>query len=224
MSGPSRYASPRARDAHTNPRPIRGLCDADATNLMPENASTISPEQLAQVLEVSRMLAVTTELEPLLRRIANACVAMLGCERSSIFLYDPHAQQLWSKIALNVDEVIRIPTTVGIAGHVFTTNQVYNCPKCYDDPKFNREVDKQFGFVTRNLLGAPMVDVDRNPIGVIQAINKREWGGFSFADQTLIQLLADQAGVAIQRYQLQQAAIEGVALRREMDLAKDIQE
>jgi sigma-B regulation protein RsbU (phosphoserine phosphatase) len=191
---------------------------------MPENASTISPQQLSQVLEVSRMLAVTTELEPLLRRIANACVAMLGCERSSIFLYDPQTQQLWSKIALNVDEVIRIPTTVGIAGHVFTTNAVYNCPKCYDDSKFNREVDRQFGYVTRNLLAAPMVDVDRNPIGVIQAINKREWGGFSFADQTLIQLLADQAGVAIQRYQLQQAAIEGVALRREMDLAKDIQE
>src|SRR4051812_32734809 len=92
------------------------ICFAPAAewraDVMPENASTISPEQLAQVLEVSRMLAVTTELEPLLRRIANACVAMLGCERSSIFLYDPQGEQLWSKIALNVEEVIRIPTTV----------------------------------------------------------------------------------------------------------------
>src|SRR3954454_8884928 len=91
---------------------------------MPDNASTISPEQLSQVLEVSRMLAGTTELEPLLRRIANACVAMLGCERSSIFLYDPQGEQLWAKIALNVEEVIRIPTTVAIAGPVCTTNRV----------------------------------------------------------------------------------------------------
>src|SRR3954451_4938882 len=119
--------------------------DSAATDHMTDNASTISPGQLAQVLEVSRMLALTTELEPLLRRIANACVAMLGCERATIFLYAPQAQQLWSKIALNVDEVIRIPTTVGIAGHVFTTNSVYNCPKCYDDPPLNREADQQIG-------------------------------------------------------------------------------
>jgi phosphoserine phosphatase len=191
---------------------------------MAQLASSISPEQLAQVLEVSRMLAVTTEVDPLLRRIADACCAMLGCERSSIFLHDSQTDQLWTKIALKAEQEIRFSTSVGIAGHVFREGGVYNCPRCYDDPKFNREPDKETGFVTRNLLAAAMVDVDRQRIGVIQAINKREWGGFTLADESLIQLLADQAGVAIQRYQLQQAAMQGVALRREMELAKEIQE
>jgi phosphoserine phosphatase RsbU/P len=40
----------------------------------------------------------------------------------------------------------------------------------------------------------------------------------------MLQLLADQAGVAIQRYRLQQAALESLALRKEMELARGVQE
>ena len=67
-------------------------------------------------------------------------------------------------------------------------------------------------------------NVKRNPVGVIQAVNKKSADGFTDADESLIQLLADQSGVAIQRYRLQEAAMEGVALRREMDLARTVQE
>src|SRR5205085_11322368 len=58
---------------------------------------------------------------------------------------------------------------------------------------------------------------------VIQAVNKKT-ATFNDTDRAMIQLLADQAGVAIQRYRLQLAALEIVALRREMDLAKKVQE
>ena len=181
----------------------------------------ISAEQLKQVLDVSRMLAVTTELDPLLKRIAEACCGVLGCDRSSIFLHDPRTDQLWTKVALQSGE-IRVPSASGIVGHAFKTNSVFHCPRPYEDPRFNPEPDRKTGFKTRNLLTAPMVDIDRQPVGVIQAINKG--AGFTPADEALIQLLADQAGVAIQRFRLQQAAIEGVELRREMDLAKTVQE
>ena len=51
------------------------------------------------------MLAVTTELDPLLKRIAEACCAMLGCDRSSIFLYDELTDELWTKVALQSGEI-----------------------------------------------------------------------------------------------------------------------
>ena len=59
---------------------------------------------------------------------------------------------------------------------------------------------------------------------MIQAVNKLSAAGFTEADESLIQLLADQSGVAMQRYGLQQEALEGAEMRREMDLAKIVQE
>jgi phosphoserine phosphatase len=188
---------------------------------MPDSG-TISANQMKMVLDVSRMLAVTTDLDPLLRRIAEAATALLGAERASIFLHDPETHELWTKVALQSKE-IRVPDSRGIVGSTFKKNEIQHVPNPYEDPRFNPEPDRKSGFVTRNLLCAPMVDLDRTPIGVIQAINKTS-GGFTESDRAMIQMLADQAGVAIQRYRLQLATLEIVALRKEMDLAKKVQE
>jgi serine phosphatase RsbU (regulator of sigma subunit) len=182
----------------------------------------ISPEQMRLVLDVSRMLAITTDLDPLLLRIAEAACAILGCERSSIWLHDPSAHQLWTKVALMTSE-IRVPDSAGIVGAAFQANHVLNIADPYNDPRFNPANDKRTGFRTRSILAAPMGDMDGKPLGVIQGINRHD-GPFTADHQSLIQLLSDQAGVAIQRYRLQMAAMEIVALRREMDLARRVQD
>ncbi len=200
----------------------------DAIPAAPSPPAGISAGQMSLVLDVARMLAVTSDLDKLLHRIAEAVTALLNCERASIFLHDPARGQLWTTVALGSQE-IRLPDTQGIVGHVFHTNQRLRVERPYDDPRFNRENDRRTGFVTRNLLAAPMVDIRQKPVGVIQAINKVPTGGAQSADFTdgdlaMLQLLADQAGVAIQRYSLQQAALESMSLRREMELARAVQE
>ena len=187
----------------------------------------ISAGQMSLVLDVSRTLAVTADLDLLLRRIAEAVTALLDCERASIFLHDLARGELWTKVALGREE-IRMPDTAGIVGHVFASNRPIHVPRPYDDHRFNREPDRRSGFVTRNLLAVPMVDFNQTPVGVIQAINKVSGGAADAAfrenDLAMLQLLADQAGVAVQRYQLQQAAMETLSLRREMELARGLQE
>ncbi|MEA2735749.1 MAG: phosphoserine phosphatase RsbU/P, partial [Humisphaera sp.] len=185
-------------------------------------STVISPAQLRLVLDVTRSLVVTTDLDTLLKYIAEATCELLQCERSSIFLHDPIRRQLWTKVALQTSE-IRVPDTAGIVGAAFTENQVLHVPAPYDDPRFNREVDKKTGFVTRNILSAPMSDIERRPTGVLQAINKRN-GAFEPSDVALIQLLADQAGVALQRYELQKAAVGAEAMRHEIELARRVQQ
>jgi phosphoserine phosphatase len=182
------------------------------------------------VLDVSRMLAVTADLDLLLRRIAEAVTALLNCERASIFLHDAQKDQLWTKVALGREE-IRMPSSAGIVGHVLHSNVALHVPRPYEDPRFNREPDLRTGFVTRNLLAVPMLDINQKPVGVIQALNKlgdTSAGGagaaFSGTDLAMLQLLADQAGVAVQRYRLQQAAMESLSLRREMELARGVQQ
>lgn len=185
-------------------------------------AVVISPAQLQLVLEVTRSLVVTTDLDTLLKYIAEATCELLQCERASIFLHDPIRRQLWTKVALQTSE-IRVPDTAGIVGAAFTGNQVLHVPSPYDDARFNREVDRKTGFVTRNILSAPMSDIERRPTGVLQAINKNG-GAFAPADIALIQLLADQAGVALQRYELQKAAVGAEAMRHEIELARRVQQ
>ncbi|HWP40509.1 MAG TPA: GAF domain-containing protein, partial [Tepidisphaeraceae bacterium] len=182
-----------------------------------EASQAIPAGRMRRLLQVSRLLAITADLDLLLRRIAEASCDLLGCQRASIFLYDPEADELWTKVALQ-SRPIRVPAGAGIVGHVFRSNRPLHVPRPYDDPRFNPDPDRRSGFVTRNLLTAPMLDMDGKPVGVIQAVNKSV-GDFDGSDEVMIQLLADQAGVAIQRYNLQQTAVQAMALRREMDLA-----
>ncbi len=184
--------------------------------------SAISAEKMREILEVSRLLAVTPDLDNLLKEIARAGSALMGAERASIFLHDSATNHLWTKVALGASQ-IRVPATAGIVGSVFMSKELLNIPDAYADERFNRDVDKRTGFITRNLLTAPMFDMKGRAIGVIQAVNKIG-GIFTPEDEESIQLLAAQGGVAIQRYHLQVDAIQVVELRREMDLAKGVQE
>jgi sigma-B regulation protein RsbU (phosphoserine phosphatase) len=174
------------------------------------------------VLGVSRMLAVTTDLDALLMKIAEASCGLLHCERSSIWIHDPESEQLWTKIALGSGE-IRVAAGAGIVGSAFTSNQVLHVPDPYQDSRFNPANDKRTGFITRSLLAAPMEDSGDRPIGVIQAVNK-QGQCFTAEDLSLIRLLADQAGVAVQRHRLQVAALQAAEFKKEMDLARKVQE
>src|SRR5437868_3301203 len=106
---------------------------------------TISAEKMREVLEVSRLLAVTADLDHLLMEIAKATQALLGAERASIFLHDSTSDELWTKVALGAN-TIRVPASAGIVGFVFKTNKLLNIPDAYADARFNREVDRRTGF------------------------------------------------------------------------------
>jgi sigma-B regulation protein RsbU (phosphoserine phosphatase) len=182
----------------------------------------ISEKQMRMVLDVSRMLAVPTGFDELLCQIVQAATVLLECERASIFLHDERTNELWTKVALHANE-IRIPCTKGIAGHCFNHGELICVNDPYNDSRFNPEPDRKSNFVTRNLLTAPLLDPDGRPLGVIQAVNSTD-GPFGDADHALIQLLAEQAGVAVHRQYLQARAIEDVDLHREMDLARATQQ
>jgi phosphoserine phosphatase len=96
-------------------------------------------------------------------------------------------------------------------------------PDAYADERFNPAPDRATGFKTRNILSAPMLNSDRTAVGVMEAINKCSVA-FDPSDVALIQLLADQAGVAIQRYRLQLEALKAAELRHEVDLARRVQQ
>lgn len=157
---------------------------------------------LDTLLDVTRRLMTVTDLDALLRLIAEATVTMVGSERATIYIVDQARQELWSRVATGsgVGE-LRFPIGVGIAGTVAQTGETINIPDAYADPRFNDESDQRSGFRTRNLLTLAMTDHDGTVIGVFQAINKTD-GDFTTEDETTLRALASSAAVAVENAQL----------------------
>lgn len=181
---------------------------------------SVSPEQLRHLLNLSRTLAITIDLQHLLPEAARITCELLTCERASVYFFDERTNELWTQVALGTQQ-IRLPRGTGLAGHVFDTGESVLTPDAYADPRFNRANDHQTGFRTRDIVTVPMLDLDRKPVGVLQAVNSR--GGFSQTDLELIQLVADQVGVAVQRHRLNEQVVAAAQLRHEMELAAKVQ-
>lgn len=181
---------------------------------------SVSPPQLRHLLDLSRTLAITLDLEHLLPEAARLTCELLVCERASVYFFDPATDELWTRVAVG-SEQIRLPRKAGLAGHVFETGESVLTPDAYADPRFNRETDQLTRFRTRDIVTVPMLDLDRKPVGVLQAVNSRH--GFSQTDLELIQLVADQVGVAVQRHRLNEQVVAAAQLRHEMELAAKVQ-
>ncbi|MCH8964930.1 MAG: SpoIIE family protein phosphatase [Planctomycetes bacterium] len=176
---------------------------------------------LMRLIDVSRQLGATFELEPLLKSIEEAALQVLDCERVSVFLYDPSTRELFSKVATGVED-IRFPANTGIAGEAAQTRKTILVPDAYGDPRFNPAVDRATGFKTRNMLTLSMVGYDGRLVGVLQLLNKR-LDCFTTDDERLAEMLSALAGVAIQRQFLMQEYAEKQKLERDLDLARQIQ-
>ncbi|MGE3541527.1 MAG: GAF domain-containing protein [Candidatus Tectimicrobiota bacterium] len=158
--------------------------------------------KIAVLLEVSNRVGDTLSLDVLLQRMMDITTAALQAERSTLFLHDPERRELYVRVTRDdaVHEV-RLPDHVGIAGAAFTQGKAIIVPDAYADPRFNREVDRQTGYRTRNILCAPIKTRDNMVIGVTQLLNKHE-GQFTADDLVLLEAITSQAAAALQNAQL----------------------
>lgn len=179
-------------------------------------------DDLKLLLDVSRELGAEIALDRLLERIERAALRVLQCERATVFLYDADSDELFSKIATEV-ESIRFSAKLGIAGQALTTGQVIHVPDAYADPRFNQEIDKKTGFKTRNMLTFPLAGVDQRPVGVLQVLNKID-DGFDDTDRELALTLSALAGAALQRQMLLDEYATKQKLEQDLRLARDIQQ
>ena len=150
------------------------------------------------LLGVSRRLAAIDSLDDILEALVEMATVELDAERGSLFLNDPTTDELFSVIAKgNFRRRIRFPNGQGIAGHVFRHEEPLRVDDVYGDERFNREIDQQTGFTTRSVLCVPIRTVKNEVIGVAQVLNKKE-GGFSEADQALLEAITTQASIILQ--------------------------
>jgi serine/threonine-protein kinase len=166
-----------------------------------QRAAERSVERLHLVLDMTRRLVDTHDLDSLLRLLSECAVRLTGAETATVYLVDPARRELWSRILLDdrVDS-IRLSLGVGIAGTVAVTGETINVPDAYADARFHSNIDQRSGFRTRSVLALPLNGRDGRIIGVFQLLNKRT-GPFTAEDAEVITLVKESAAVAIENAQ-----------------------
>ncbi|MGZ5051263.1 MAG: GAF domain-containing protein [Methylobacter sp.] len=153
------------------------------------------------LLNLSKRISAQETLDDVLNVLVDMCTAELAAERGSLFLNDPDTSELYSRVAQGTSQrEIRILNSSGIAGYVYNSGESVIIHDPYSNPHFNRSVDEQTGFLTRNILCVPVRTAKGNIIGVAQVLNKQT-GQFNKHDLALFEAMTSQAALALESAQ-----------------------
>jgi phosphoserine phosphatase len=181
----------------------------------------LSHDNVEAILAVTRALAAPFELKTMLAEVTGAACRVLRAERVSVWLHDSASGELVLEVSSDLGRV-RVPLGTGIVGACARARVPINVADCYADPRFDPGADRASGFRTRCLLALQLIGHDGALVGVMQVLNK-DGGVFDESDQGLAQALAAQCAIALARVRMTEALIEGEKLKRERELARDVQ-
>lgn len=162
----------------------------------------IKDDALLALLQVGRTIAVETNIDSLLTIIAQQIQQALVADRCTVFLLDDENNELWSKVALGLEtKELRFAANKGLAGHVAMTGETVNIKNAYESEYFNKDIDLQTGYKTRNILCMPIRNLSHQIVGVFQVLNKFE-GDFTQKDEDLLIAIGSSAGIALENANL----------------------
>jgi len=151
-----------------------------------------------KAFHVGRVIASQVDRDRLFEVVIYQTNEVMESIRSTVFLHDPKADQLWSLVGVGVKKrEIRIPSDYGVAGWVFQHRAPVSVNDAYTDPRFYSEVDKKSGFRTRNIMCVPLVNWAGRCIGALQSLNKRS-GDFTDDDMELLTFISHYVTIALE--------------------------
>ena len=143
-------------------------------------------------------LAVQRDREAYLRGLVDLCAQAVDAERCTFYIVDHEKNEIWARVAQRTATEIRLPLGKGLAGQSALTGETINVPDAYADARFDRNIDLRTGFRTLNILVVPVWGSTAKPVGVIQALNKRN-GTFERRDQMLLEQIAETVAPVVEK-------------------------
>ena len=172
-------------------------------NKKPEDIKVLKAEisRSKLLLDISRKIASIKNLSEILWNIVEFVTKNVDADRGTLFLNDEETNELYSRVAQgDLTREIRILNTVGIAGGIFQSQVGEIIHDVYSDERFNKDVDQETGYKTKNMICSPVRTVNGKIIGVIQVLNKNK-GRFTKDNLEFVNSVATQAAVSIQNAQ-----------------------
>jgi signal transduction histidine kinase len=191
---------------------------------MSDQSPPVDANRLARMVEISRVLNSTTNQDHLLSYIITEAADLTQSEAASILLLDPRTRQLHFKASSNEipPQMADMPVSLenSIAGAIWQANKPMYIQDVSRDKRWNQNVDQVIDFQTKAILGVPMHNVNQEPVGVLEAINKIGGGHFTRQDLDTLATLADIAGVAVEKARLFNELEQAHAELNELDELK----
>ncbi|MCK4938835.1 MAG: SpoIIE family protein phosphatase [Rhodospirillaceae bacterium] len=185
--------------------------------------------QLDLLADMGRNFADSGDIGSVFKTGLERIALTLEAEGGALFLLDGPLNDEGTKLVCNasfgpVDIAgLTIDADDGIVGRAVNSNCAEIVRDVTKDPNFNIEIDKESGFTTRSILCAPLAVKDEK-IGAIEMVNKK--GGdnlFTVEDLKLLETLAASASLAILNARMAAELVEKEKMRRELELAAEIQ-
>jgi len=113
-----------------------------------------------------------TSLREGLPHISKYVKEVIEAQRCSIFINDMEEQKLWTTLSDGVEKII-IPSDQGLVGQTLKVKKPLIANEAYLNPYFSSKIDKQTGYITKNIITAPIFNSKREIIGVMELLNKK---------------------------------------------------
>ncbi len=193
-------------------------------NLFEKRESHSLEEQLALLADIAQGFSSTLDISQTLKNAIEQFMEYMNAEAASIFLLEKDAAELVCvECAGPVDITgLRLPSSQGIVGKTVLTRRCQLISDVQSDPDFAKTVDMGSGFRTRSILCVPLV-VNNECIGALELLNKKNNELFGEQDKHLSMALASYAALAINNARMADALVEQERMRKELELAREIQ-
>jgi signal transduction histidine kinase len=179
---------------------------------------------------IRRMTAAVchrTDLDEIEREALHVGVETLHGSGGTIYLHNPERKTLVFRYVLGATPEItkkllgmEMPDDQGMAGEVFQTGKGRIT---LDVSKANHHsrVDERINYVTKSGVTVPLLSMGGKKVGVMQVLNKRV-GHFDESDLEVLEILAAQAGSAIENAMLFEDARRASVVNLIGDISHDV--
>ena len=171
-----------------------------------------------QLQSVTNKIHATSNIDEIMLELSAEICTLFNADRLTIYSLAEDKQSIVSKLktGLNSFKDLKLPVAEhSIAGYVALSRKMVNIRDVYDDAelkainpnlRFLQEVDKRTGYRTKQMLVAPIMDVQAQElVGVIQLINSKAGMPFGHVTEEGVAELAQTLAIAFKQRQRPQA-------------------
>jgi len=182
-------------------------------------------DHLELLAVMGRDFSSTLDIDATILNALEHIIQHLDAEGGAVFLLEDEGRTLHCTSCVGATDItgLKLKSDQGIVGRSVQDNKGEIVRNVAEDPNFEQSVDEKTGFTTRSILCAPM-SVKDEKIGAIELVNKSGGDGlFSQEDLQILEVLSSSAALAILNARMTEALVEQERVRRELELAAEIQ-
>lgn len=165
-------------------------------------------QQFKQLLDISRDLASTLDLDVLLRKIMRVAANLSDAESALVYLFDETKGGVVLQVSSNFQNSRNILSSEipfdSIAGQVAAQGKPVIVTDRFQDQQPITNADPLLPSTVKSLIAVPLVAKDKVQ-GVLEVVNKKQ-GIFNDGDVDVLTVLAAQAAIAVENTRLYQQA------------------